>query len=420
MTIALAINGGPRCITTPRPHDVWPPPGDTDELHELALQRQTDISIKGRTGIISEFEQQFLQFMDHKVKYALSFNSGTSALLAAYFAVGLDAGDEIIGPALTFHAALSPAFLLRATVRLVDVCYDTRCLDASQIEAAINQKTKAITVVHQWGHPANMDEIMRLARQHNLRVIEDCSHAHGSRLNGRLCGTFGDVAVFSLQAAKMIYAGEGGILVTNNQAYYERATLLGHYRDRSRDEIKTPALRKYWVTGFGQKLRMSPFGAVVAKHALRAFDARKAGRHSCLNYFRRRLQEVEYLDRPYVAPNVDMGAWYGFKPLYKKDLLCGVSIDTLVDSLQAEGMEIDRASAPVLATQPLYSDNPDLMFPNHLKNASKIEGNTPVASALWEQSLSLPTFTNWQRDKPIIDEYISAFNKVGSHFRSLR
>lgn len=298
MSENLALLGGKPAVSIPHPHEVWPPPASQAELEDIAQQRNRDISIKGKSGPIHDFEEAFKSFLENEAQYTVSFNSGTSALLAAYFAIGIEEGDEVIGPCLTFHAALSPLYLLRAKPVLVDIDINNRCIDPEKIEERITDKTRAITVVHQWGHPAKMDTILSIAKKHSLKVVEDCSHAHGSRYRGKLCGTFGDVAVFSLQANKALFAGEGGILVTNSVLYHDRATLLGHYRDRSRDEVVDPNLQEYWVTGFGLKLRMSPFNAIVAKHSLERFPQIKPGRHVCLKYFIERIKEVEYIVPP--------------------------------------------------------------------------------------------------------------------------
>lgn len=415
----LAIDEGVPAVNISHPHYIWPPNGLVDELDEIAGQRNHDISIKGKSGPILEFENAFKQFLDHKVKYTVSFNSGTSALLAAYFACGIDKGDEVIGPSLTFHAALSPAFMLKANIVLVDIDINSRCIDPSKIEEKITQRTKAITVVHQWGHPADMDAIMQIARKHNLIVIEDCSHAHGSRYKGQLCGTIGDIAIFSLQANKAIFAGEGGILVTNNESYHDRATLLGHYRDRARDEVINSELRKYWVTGFGLKLRMSPFNAIVAKHALKHFPDVERGKQKCLRYFIKCLTEIEYVEPPYVSDNVHMGAWYGFKPLYKKEMLSDLPRQKLIEALRAEGVEIKAPSGPLLATLPLYTTKNDLMFPDREDKKVNRPEDYPVALQVQEEALSIPAFYNWSQHKEIIDQYIRAFQKVARLKNSL-
>lgn len=416
-TDQLALYGGIPSVSVCQPHEIWPPQATQNELLELCEQRQADISIKGRTGIIKELEEQFLRFLDPKIRYGLTFNSGTSALLAAYFALGIKEEDEVIGSVLTFHAALSPALMLKANIRLVDIERGSRCLDPEKLESAITDKTKVITVVHQWGHPADMDRILKIAKKHNLKIIEDCSHAHGSKYRGKACGTFGDVAVFSFQAAKMVFAGEGGILVTNNQDVYERATLLGHYRDRSKEEITTPHLQQYWVTGFGLKLRMSPLNAVIAKHALINFDKFKVGRHRCLNFFNERLADIHFIERHHIEPEIDMGAWYGFKPLFLPDKLPKVTFHKVIEALRAEGVEVSQASAPLLCTQPLYNLYPDDMFPDRVAKIVQSANEFPVASHIYDNCFSLPTFYDWDRDRPIIEQYIAAFRKVGDAFK---
>lgn len=408
----LAIDGGNSAVNVPHPHYQWPPDALVDELNEITVQRNSDISIKGKSGPILEFENAFKQFLDNQIKYTVSFNSGTSALLAAYFACGIDEGDEVIGPSLTFHAALSPALMLKANIVLVDIDINSRCIDSGKIEEKITPRTKAITVVHQWGHPADMDAIMQIARKHNLIVIEDCSHAHGSKYKGQLCGTFGDIAVFSLQANKAIFAGEGGILVTNHELYHDRATLLGHYRDRSRDEVIDSNLQKYWVTGFGLKLRMSPFNAIVAKHAIKHFPAVEKGRHKCLNYFIERLAEIDYIMPPSISDDVHMGAWYGFKPLYQKEKLAGTPRKTLIKMLQSEGVQIKAPSAPILASLPLYDTRENLMFPNRKGFKGNDFGAYPAALQVQVEGLSIPTFYIWEQHKQVIDQYIDAFKKI--------
>jgi dTDP-4-amino-4,6-dideoxygalactose transaminase len=409
----LAIFGGQKAITIPHPHEIWPPKATKKELQEIALQRNKDIGIKGKTGPIAEFEEMFANFLEKKVTYQITYNSGTSALLAAYFALGLNQNDEVVGPALTYHAALSPVFILKGNVRLVDIDLQTRCIDPNKIEEKITNKTKIITVVHQWGHPAHMDQIIAIANKYHLKIIEDCSHAHGSRYKGRLCGTFGDIAVFSLQASKTLFAGEGGILVTNNQQIYERATLLGHYRDRSREEVKSKIYHQYWTTGFGLKLRMSPFNAIVAKHSLLHFPEIITERHQCLNYFNQQLKTISYLEPIFIADYAYMGAWYGFKPLYHPEKLCHLSRDKLVQILNAEGVEVSSPSGPILSSQPLYQEVNGAMFPT-LKKKPNTAASAPNALIVAKNALSFPTFSNFQRDKKIIDEYIIALKKIES------
>lgn len=414
----LAINGGKPVIQTLEPHFTWPPAGNLAELRDLARQRNEDIVIAGNAGPIGELENAFKGFLKQGVKYAVAFNSGTSGLLAAYVGIGIAEADEVIVPALTYHAAVSPLFILKATPVVVDIDKKSWCIDPKKIEQAITEKTKAITVVHQWGHPAEMDAITKIAQKYNLQIVEDCSHAHGSSYKGKMVGTFGDVAVFSLQANKLVFAGEGGMLVTNNQEVHDRAVLLGHYRDRSRDDIANEEYRQFWVTGYGLKLRMSPFNAIVALHALRAAPKRIKHRHRCLSYFRDQLAHLPEISMPVPDSHIDLGAWYGFKPLYNPRKLHNIPRDRYIAALQAEGVEVDAPSAPAFSELAMYQQKDDKLFPtNHKKTYHP--GDFPVAEKLAATSLSLPTFTNWPADKEIIDAYVVAFTKVHNHAQEL-
>lgn len=415
----LAINGGEKAVPIASPHFVWPPRSKNEEGIRLAKQRDLDISIKGSAGPIRELEDNFKAFLKDKMKFAVTFNSGTSALLAAYFAIGVDEEDEVIVPAFTYHAAISPIFMLRANPVLVDVNLETWCIDPSKIEEKITSKTKAITVVHQWGHPVDMDSIMKIAKKYNLKIIEDCSHAHGSKYRNKLVGTLGDIAVFSLQANKIIFAGEGGILVTNNRSYHDRAVLLGHYRDRSRDEIKNKFYQQFWFTGYGLKLRMSPYNAITAIYSLKEVKKRIEMRKKALNYFSAKLSQFPEITVPKIASYADMGAWYGYKPLYNSKKFHNIPRSFYIKALAAEGVEVKEPQSDAISRLPLYQIKDDKMFKNRQKKLVYKAGQFKNAEALASKALSLPTFTDWPYSKKIIDQYIKAFKKVHDNYEEL-
>lgn len=386
------------------PHDPWPPPPSEKEERELISQRREDISIRGRTGPIAELEDSFLDFLGGGVKHAITFNSGTSALQAAYFALGVGLGSAVLGPALTYHAALSPAFSLGANVLLADIDPRTRCLDFDSAERVVSEARFAVvTVVHQWGRPADMDRAVRFADKHGLKLLEDCSHAHGSTYRGRQVGTFGDAAVFSLQANKAIFAGEGGVLVTNDDAVADRATLVGHYRDRSREEVRDPLLRDYWATGFGLKTRMSPFNAIVAKHSLSAFPERMAWRHKWLLRLNKILASSRNFEPVDVPSDISMGAWYGFKPLLSPSAVKIVGRDRVVRMMRERHLDVSVPSGGVLRDQPLYAAAKHAWTGRPMTaqtSASELSAAYDVAA----RALSFPTFYR-PTDGPLIDHY---------------
>ena len=229
MTGKLALLGGPKAVKS-NPGDIfkWPIITKEDEEAVLEVLREGKMS---KIDVTQKFEEEFAEWLG--VKYALAHNNGTAAIHGAFFALGIGYGDEIICPSITYWASCLPAYSLGATVIFADIDPETLCIDPNDIERRITERTKAIMVVHYLGMPADMDAIMEIARKYNLKVIEDCSHAHGAKYKGRMVGTFGDVAVFSLMSGKALACGEGGILVTNDRRIYERAIIFGHYERHS-------------------------------------------------------------------------------------------------------------------------------------------------------------------------------------------
>ena len=221
----LAILGGEPVVKTPA-GDMFSWPIVNREMEEgvLDVLRHGNMSA---TGITKEFEAKFAQY--HGLRYGLAHNTGTASLQAAMFGIGLGVGDELICPSITYWASGLPAMSLGATVVFAEIDPKTLCIDPKDFERRITPRTKAVVVVHYCSYPAPMDEIMAIARKHNVKVIEDVSHAQGGYYKGKMLGTFGDVAAMSLMSGKSFAIGEGGILVTDSEEIYQRAMLWGHY-----------------------------------------------------------------------------------------------------------------------------------------------------------------------------------------------
>ena len=172
----LAILGGPQAVQTPV-EDMFTWPIITQEDEDACLEVLRRGAMSG-TDVTAEFEKEYAAWFG--VKHALGCNTGTAALQAAMWAAGVGVGDEIISVSLTYWATNLPAFSLGATVVFADVERDTMCINPADIEHRITDRTKAIVPVHYCGYPCDMDKIMAIAEKHNLKVIEDVSHAHGS------------------------------------------------------------------------------------------------------------------------------------------------------------------------------------------------------------------------------------------------
>tara|TARA_Y100001947_G_scaffold152448_1_gene154041 strand:- start:72 stop:1163 length:1092 start_codon:yes stop_codon:yes gene_type:complete len=203
---------------------------------------------------VDKFEKMFCEYCD--TKYSLTTSNGTVALHLALAALDINQEDEVIVPDFTFVATANAVKYLGAKVITVDIDEETYCISPKAIEKAITSKTKAIVPVHLYGHPANMDEINKIAKNNNVFVIEDAAEAHGAEINGEKVGGLGEAGIFSLYGNKIITSGEGGIITTNNHILYEKMKYL---RDQAMSYEK-----RYWHTEIGFNYRMTNLQAALA------------------------------------------------------------------------------------------------------------------------------------------------------------
>ena len=213
----LAMDGGPKVRTTPFPERK--PFGEREE--ELLLQAVRSQSLFGKNGtLIPEFEKKFAEF--YGMGYAQSATSGTAAIHLAVGAVNPDPGDEIITAPITDPGSVMPILYQNAIPVFADVDPKTLNMTPESIEACITDRTRAIILVHLFGRPCDIDEVMPIAAKHNLVLIEDCSQAHATRYKGRYVGTIGHIGCYSLQQSKHMTTGDGGMTITSDAAYWER------------------------------------------------------------------------------------------------------------------------------------------------------------------------------------------------------
>ncbi|MGD2168869.1 MAG: DegT/DnrJ/EryC1/StrS family aminotransferase [Chlamydiota bacterium] len=245
----------------------YPWPIITEEIEEAVVQQlHTTLGTYDRSGITKEFEDKFKEI--HKSKFALVTSSGTAALHSAFYALDLGPGDEVICTDYTFFATAMPLFQLGVVPVLAD-CDPNGGLAATEIDRLITKKTTAVVLTHMWGNPCEMDAILDRCQKYSLRLVEDCSHAHGATYKGQHVGTFGDIGIWSLQSQKIIAAGEAGILVTNDRACYDKAQLLGHFNKRALQEMDPSSpLYQYAITGTGLKYRPAALGLAIANKQL--------------------------------------------------------------------------------------------------------------------------------------------------------
>jgi dTDP-4-amino-4,6-dideoxygalactose transaminase len=218
---------------------------------------------------VEAFEEEFAAYCG--TKFAVGISSGTEALVLALRALGVGPGDEAIVPTNSFIATAEAVSLVGATPRFVDVDPDTALITAAHVEAAINERTKVVMPVHLYGRTVDLDPIMELARARGLYVVEDACQAHGALLHGRRAGSIGDAAAFSFYPAKNLGAwGDGGGLVTNNEAIDDHVRLLRSHGERPRYHHRVP----------GTTARLDAIHAGVLRVKLARLDEVNAGRRA--------------------------------------------------------------------------------------------------------------------------------------------
>ncbi|OKJ97524.1 DegT/DnrJ/EryC1/StrS family aminotransferase [Amycolatopsis sp. CB00013] len=418
MTGELALLGGTPVISEPGPHFSWPPLDDGTDRRVLA-QLQRSISIYNRSGVIAELETALEDYFG--VRHAVLTSSGTAALHSAYVAAGVGPGDEVIVPAYTFLATVTPLLHLGAIPVLAD-SDDTGNLSVADVAARITPKTVAIMATHLWGIPADIAGLRALADEHNLLLLEDGSHAHGAAVAGRKVGSVGDIAAFSLNGPKPLSAGEGGFVLTNSDEVYYRILMHGHYNKRCKSEIPpSHPLHRYAVTGMGLKFRIHPLAAVISLGQLERLDSYLIGRAEIAGILGEELADVEGLRTPHVTEET-LAAWYGYPIIYSVDELGGLPIEKFFEALQAEGLlDVDRpGSTCPLNLLPLFQD-PRPLFPHHpyVGQISYRPGQFPVAERLHANTLKLPVWHR-ERDISLAQKYAAGFRKVVGFHHELK
>lgn len=337
----LAIKGGAPVRT--RPFPAWPVWDETDEQALLAVLRS------GGWGITADpdspgrrFEREFARA--HHARFGLSVCHGTAALQIALMAIGMDYGDEVILPPYTFLATASACLMVGAVPVFVDIDPGTYTLDPARIEAAITARTRAIIPVHIGGCPADLDRIMAIARQHQLVVIEDACQAHAAAWNGRRVGAIADLGCFSFQSSKNLNAGEGGMVLTDNQPLADRCWSV-HNCGRVRDGAW------YQHEVLGGNFRMTQWQAGILLAQMRNFEPQARVREANGLYLSERLAEIGGFVPQQRLSQVTQHGYHLFISRYDRTAFHDVPREAFLSALQAEGIPC----AP--GYKPLYSMN---------------------------------------------------------------
>jgi len=296
------------------------------------------ISSKGK--YITEFEEKFSKYCG--AKFGIACSSGTTALHLALASAGIKSGDEVIIPDFTMIATANSVTYTGAKFTLVDSEPEYWNIDSNKIEEKITKRTKAVMVVHTYGHSCDMNPIRDIAKSHDLLVIEDAAEAHGAEYKGRKTGGLGDMGCFSFYANKIITTGEGGMVVTNNEEFAERARML---RDQAFEKEK-----RFWHRQLGFNYRLTNLQAAVGVAQFEHIDEFVETRRRNALYYNSLLEKVEGITFPPEAKWAKNVYWM-YTILIEKNF--GLSRDDLMIRLKEKGVDSRRAFYPV-HTQPLY------------------------------------------------------------------
>lgn len=318
---------------------------------------------------VTEFEQAIADYVG--VKYAVAFCNGTAALHGACYAAGIGEGDEVITSPITFAASANCVRYVGGTVVFADIDVKTYNINPVQIRANITDKTKAIIPVDFTGQPADIDEIMDIAREHNLVVIEDGAHSLGATYKGRKVGQTADMTMFSFHPVKPVTTAEGGVIVTDNEVFYKKMLQFRSHGIEATDYAADQGGWYYEMTDLGYNYRMTDLQAALGVSQLKKLDGFIARRQEIANQYDEAFKDATNIVTPTLLEDVQSG-WH----LYMVKLE-NVDRKRVFDAMRAANIGVHVHYIPVY-WHPYYRD------------LGYERGLCPVAEAWYEKALTLP------------------------------
>ncbi|MBN8675915.1 MAG: DegT/DnrJ/EryC1/StrS family aminotransferase [Chitinophagales bacterium] len=357
MSKVLAINGG-----TPVRTQLFPAYNTIGEEEKKAVMKVLDSGnlsqylgawthdfLGGPT--VRAFEEEWSRVIG--VKHSISVNSNTSGLFTAAGAIGIQPGDEVIVSPYTMSASAIAPLVYGGIPVFADIDPLTFCMDPKSIEARITSRTKAILVVHIFGHPADMDSIMALAKKHNLYVIEDCAQAPMGKYKGQPVGTIGDLGVFSLNYHKHIHTGEGGVITTNNTTLAERCQMIRNHAEN----VTAPREEKDLTNLIGYNYRMTEIECAIGIEQLKKLPSLLQQRLDNVAFLNEKLSAFPAFEILPMLADGSVNTYYVYPVKFNKEI-AGIERNKFVDALKAEiPSAVLRETAPLIGAgyvKPLY------------------------------------------------------------------
>lgn len=423
----LALCGGEPTVTLKAPG--WPQVGEAEiEAVTAALRRSGDdwevLCSAAGGGPTGEFETAFAEFMGSP--YAMCTAGGGPALHIAVMAAGVEAGDEVICSPYTWGQSVSCVLQQCAVPVFADIDPETYTLDPASVEACITEHTRAIVVVHLYGHPAEMAALSELADDYGLALIEDCAQATGATIGGQRVGTFGHFGCFSIGDGKQLIGGEGGVLLCRDERGYELANAFGQHPMRQGRTVRDPALQRY-TDSLIYTYRIHPLAAVIAQTMLPRLDSMNAERRANHDRLSAGLADLPGIAPVAVADGCEH-VYHQYSPTFVPDEVEGVPRELYSRAVAAEGapLSMGYVRQPIYL-RPTFQDRHyfygrGLPWSMAYRRVEYRPGDCPVAEhRCAEVELSSGGGPAWLGDQSaLIDQILDAFGKVAEHLDELR
>lgn len=350
-----------------------------------------------RTGMLTkgkylrQFEERLAEYLG--VKHAVCVSSCTLGLALTYQGLGLK--GEVIVPSFTFMATVHPLVWLNVTPVFVDIDPYTWNIDPARVEEAITLRTTGIVAVHNFGNPADVEALEEIARRHHLRLVFDAAHGFGTLYQGQPVGRYGNAEVFSLSPTKLLVAGEGGVVATNDDVLAEHIRVGREYGNDGHYGSDFPGLNA----------RMPEFNAILGLKSLEILEENAERRNQLVRRFRERLERLPGITFQTIRP----GNRCSYKDLsiLVDENQFGLTRDQLARALEAENIDTRKYHDPPVHTHRAY---------RHLRE--RYEGHLPVTEVVAPRSLSLPIYSHM--DTATVDGICYAIERIYAHADAVR